>query len=260
MRLPSKLAINPQKAYDDLFCGSSTGLRAKRKAQLIFGCLPVYSRVAFGQRLGYNMNRVVRATPGYFAAPEMPPPSEDGVFKTLLAHPGAEGVLKDVVGSFLELSVPSAKDAGNELPISGKGGKRLRFDVKCKLCVPINAAKGRKIVKAQRPSQAAVEMTARAIPHGKLEAGCAELKKRPIFDIAMLRSAQRSRGVDCIDLMVLLRFMRSFPQDRELSQRLISANSRRMRIFALIWLHGLFYDNHCNHFLAMQENGNINVF
>jgi len=37
--------------------------------------------------------------------PELLPPSEDGVFKTLLTHPDAKPVLRDVVESFLRISV-----------------------------------------------------------------------------------------------------------------------------------------------------------
>ncbi|MDR1540780.1 MAG: Rpn family recombination-promoting nuclease/putative transposase [Clostridiales bacterium] len=109
--------------------------------------------------------------------------------------------MKDVIASFLELPVISAQVIGNELPISGKDDKRLRFDVKCKLVVPATAAMGGKIYEMQRRSQATVEMMAHAIPHDTLEAGCVELKKRSIFDIAMLHSAQKSKGVDYIDLI-----------------------------------------------------------
>jgi hypothetical protein len=36
-----------------------------------------------------------------FIVPELLPPSEDGVFKTLLTHPDAMPILRDVVESYL---------------------------------------------------------------------------------------------------------------------------------------------------------------
>ena len=66
-----------------------------------------------------------------FIVPELLPPSEDGVFKTLLTHPDAKPVLRDVVESFLRFPVVKVEVRNVELPISDINEKRERFDVNC---------------------------------------------------------------------------------------------------------------------------------
>ena len=66
-----------------------------------------------------------------FIVPELLPPSEDGVFKTLLTHPDAKAVLRDVVESFLRFPVVKVEVRNVELPISDINEKRERFDVNC---------------------------------------------------------------------------------------------------------------------------------
>ncbi|MDR1571150.1 MAG: Rpn family recombination-promoting nuclease/putative transposase, partial [Clostridiales Family XIII bacterium] len=61
------------------------------------------------------------------------PPSEDGVFKSLLTRPEAGPVLRDVLGSFLELPVIDAEVRNVETPIYDVGEKRQRFDINCRL-------------------------------------------------------------------------------------------------------------------------------
>jgi hypothetical protein len=50
--------------------------------------------------------------------PELLPPSEDGVFRTLLTHPDAKPVLRDVIASFLQISVAEVDVRNAELSIS----------------------------------------------------------------------------------------------------------------------------------------------
>ena len=50
--------------------------------------------------------------------PELLPPSEDGVFKTLMTHPDAKPILRDVVESYLHIPVVNVEVRNSELPIA----------------------------------------------------------------------------------------------------------------------------------------------
>ena len=63
--------------------------------------------------------------------PELLPPSEDGVFKTLLTHPDAKPILRDVVESYLKFPVVNVEVRNVELHIANINEKRERFDVNC---------------------------------------------------------------------------------------------------------------------------------
>ncbi|MDR1578755.1 MAG: hypothetical protein LBS35_00225 [Synergistaceae bacterium] len=65
--------------------------------------------------------------------PEILPPSDDGVFKTLLTHPGARVCLKDVISSNINLPVREVTVRNTEFPISDVREKRERFDVNCEI-------------------------------------------------------------------------------------------------------------------------------
>ncbi|MDR2180679.1 MAG: Rpn family recombination-promoting nuclease/putative transposase, partial [Synergistaceae bacterium] len=65
--------------------------------------------------------------------PEILPPSEDGVFKTLLTHPDAESCLRDIIASNIGLPVKYVAVRNTELPIRDILAKRERFDVSCKI-------------------------------------------------------------------------------------------------------------------------------
>ena len=71
-----------------------------------------------------------------FIVPELLPPYEDGVFKTLMTHPEAKPVLRDVVENFLRFPVIKVEVRSIELPISDINEKRERFDVSCVRLVP----------------------------------------------------------------------------------------------------------------------------
>ena len=49
-----------------------------------------------------------------FIVPEILPPYEDGVFKTLMTHPEAKPVLRDVVESFLRFPVVNVEVRNDE--------------------------------------------------------------------------------------------------------------------------------------------------
>ena len=63
--------------------------------------------------------------------PELLPPSEDGVFKTLMTPPDAKPVLRDVVESYLRFPVVNVEVRNAELAIADINEKRERFDVNC---------------------------------------------------------------------------------------------------------------------------------
>ena len=50
--------------------------------------------------------------------PELLPPSEDGVFKTLLTHPDAKPILRDVVESYLRFPVVKVEVRNVEMHIA----------------------------------------------------------------------------------------------------------------------------------------------
>ncbi|MDR2174642.1 MAG: hypothetical protein LBO82_01730, partial [Synergistaceae bacterium] len=50
--------------------------------------------------------------------PDILPPSDDGVFKTLLTHPNAGFCLRDIIASNIGLPVKEATVRNTELPIS----------------------------------------------------------------------------------------------------------------------------------------------
>jgi predicted transposase/invertase (TIGR01784 family) len=113
--------------------------------------------------------------------PELLPPSEDGVFRTLLTHPDAKPVLRDVIASFLQISVAEVDVRNAELPISGIQEKRERFDVNCR------TDDGRQIC---------VEMQAEAMKGDNLSTGHRNIKNRAVYNLCDLHASQPGRGVD----------------------------------------------------------------
>jgi hypothetical protein len=65
--------------------------------------------------------------------PELLPPSEDGVFKTLLTHPDAKPVLRDIISSVLQIPVINVEIRNIVLPISDFSEKREELDVNCEI-------------------------------------------------------------------------------------------------------------------------------
>ena len=116
----------------------------------------------------------------YDIVPDLLPPSEDGVFKTLLTHPDAVPVLRDVVESFLHFPVTKVEVKNVELPISDISEKRERFDVNC----TVNDG-----------SQFEVEMQANAMSGDSLRTNHKILKSRAIYYLCDLHSAQSGRDI-----------------------------------------------------------------
>jgi predicted transposase/invertase (TIGR01784 family) len=75
----------------------------------------------------------MRKEPVDIEVPEILPPSDDGVFKTLLTHPNARLCLRDIIASNIGLPVKDVTVRNTELPISDVLEKRERFDVSCEI-------------------------------------------------------------------------------------------------------------------------------
>jgi predicted transposase/invertase (TIGR01784 family) len=118
--------------------------------------------------------------------PDLLPPSEDGVFKTLLTHPEAQPVLRDVIESYLHIPVVKANVRNVETPISSVNEKRERFDVNCV---------------ANDDSQLDVEMQADAMKGDSLKTSHAIVKGRSVYHVSDLHSGQDARGVRYDKLM-----------------------------------------------------------
>ena len=118
--------------------------------------------------------------------PELLPPSEDGVFKTLLTHPDAKPVLRDVVESYLRFPVVKVEVRNVELPISDINEKRERFDVSC----TINDG-----------SQLDVEMQSEVVSGDSARTNHRIVKGRAIYHLCDLHSGQSGRSVRYDKLM-----------------------------------------------------------
>jgi len=115
-----------------------------------------------------------------FEVPELLPPSEDGVFRTLLTHPDAEPVLRDVIESFLHLSVVKVEVRNTELPISDINEKRERFDVNCSI---------------DDGSQIEIEMQSQIMGGDSKRVDYKIIKDRSIYYLCDLHSGQPGRGI-----------------------------------------------------------------
>ena len=115
-----------------------------------------------------------------FVVPDLLPPSEDGVFRTLLTHPEAKPILRDVVESFLHFPVTKVEVRNVEQPISEINEKRERFDVNCLI---------------DDGSQADVEMQSDAMKGDSQRSDHKIIKSRAVFNLCDLHSGQAGRGV-----------------------------------------------------------------
>jgi predicted transposase/invertase (TIGR01784 family) len=127
--------------------------------------------------------------------PAILPPSDDGVFKTLLTHPDAENVLKSVIASFSGIPVRKAEVRNNDMPLLDSMEKQERFDVNCVVDRNENGEGG---------EQVEVEMQANAMVDDSFETGHKNIKSRSILNLCDLHAKQRGRGI------VYGSFMRSF--------------------------------------------------
>ena len=118
--------------------------------------------------------------------PELLPPHEDGVFKSLLTREEASPVLRDIVESFLRFPVKSVTVRNVELPITDINEKRERFDVNCKV---------------DDGSQLCVEMQADQMPGDSICSGHRKVKSRAMYYLCGLHAKQPGRGISYENLM-----------------------------------------------------------
>jgi predicted transposase/invertase (TIGR01784 family) len=118
--------------------------------------------------------------------PAILPPWEDGVFKTLLTHPDAKPVLRDLIAGILRIPIADVDVRNTELPISDIAKKRARFDVNCR------TKDGRQID---------VEMQSAPMTGDSETNAHANLRDRAVYYVCDLHSAQAGRGTDYGDLM-----------------------------------------------------------
>lgn len=118
--------------------------------------------------------------------PELLPPSEDGVFKTLMTHPDAKPVLRDVVESYLGVPVVNVEVRNVELPISDISEKRERFDVNCTV---------------DDGTQFEIEMQSEAISGDSISNNHDIVKSRAVYHLCDLHSGQSGRNIRYDKLM-----------------------------------------------------------
>jgi predicted transposase/invertase (TIGR01784 family) len=118
--------------------------------------------------------------------PEILPPSEDGVFKSLLTHPDAKPVLRDLIASILDIFVTDVEVRNTELPISDIREKRERFDVNCKI---------------DGDKQTNVEMQSKAMKGDSTATGHENIKNRATHYLCNLHASQEGRSTEYKGLM-----------------------------------------------------------
>jgi hypothetical protein len=116
----------------------------------------------------------------YIDVPEILPPSEDGVFKTLLTHHSAKPCLRDIIASIIGLPIMEITVRNTELPISDMLEKRERFDVNCEI---------------DGGDQVEVEMQTHPMEGDSLPQGHKNIKDRSIFNVCDLHSNQKGVGI-----------------------------------------------------------------
>jgi predicted transposase/invertase (TIGR01784 family) len=112
--------------------------------------------------------------------PEILPPSDDGVFKTLLTHHRAKPCLRDIISANIGLPVKEITLRNTELPISDTLEKRERFDVNCEI---------------DGGDQVEVEMQAYPMAGDSLPQEHKNIKSRAIYNACDLHSNQQGAGI-----------------------------------------------------------------
>jgi predicted transposase/invertase (TIGR01784 family) len=125
-------------------------------------------------------------TVGDIIIPKVLPAYDDAVFKTLLTHPDAGPILRDVVSSVIMLPVEDVVVRNTELPIDDVGEKRERFDINCR------TAAGELV---------AIEMQSEPMEGDSALRGHTNIKARSVYNLCDLHSSQPGRGVGYADLM-----------------------------------------------------------
>jgi predicted transposase/invertase (TIGR01784 family) len=113
------------------------------------------------------------------------PAYDDAIFKTLLTHPDANAVLRDVISSILMTPVDEVIVRNTEMPLSDIGEKRERFDVNCR------TSTGELI---------ALEMQSVPMKGDSGLSGHTNIRARCAYNLCDLHATQSGKGVDYADL------------------------------------------------------------
>jgi predicted transposase/invertase (TIGR01784 family) len=100
------------------------------------------------------------------------------VFKTLLTHPSAAPILKDVLSNCLELDIESASVENIEPPLPRIGKKSESFHAACEF---------------NGGSHAVVEMQAKAMAGDTMESAIREIKYNAVHNISVLHSSRKGK-------------------------------------------------------------------
>jgi predicted transposase/invertase (TIGR01784 family) len=77
-------------------------------------------------------NSAYKSKKGGVYLPDVLSPTNDLVFKTLLTHPDALDVLRDIISAFTGIAVKTVEIRNTELPADDSLEKQIRLDVSCK--------------------------------------------------------------------------------------------------------------------------------
>jgi hypothetical protein len=113
--------------------------------------------------------------------PDILPPSDDGIFKSLLTHPDGEPVLRGVMSDVLDMRFVSVEVRNVEPPISDVNEKQQRYDVNCRAV-------------ADSGKQIAVEMQTEPMKGDSAETEHRNIKSRAIRGVCDLYANQPGRG------------------------------------------------------------------
>jgi predicted transposase/invertase (TIGR01784 family) len=111
--------------------------------------------------------------------PLLLPPSEDGIFKTLLSSPKSGPVLRDILSAVLGTTITSATVRHSEPPIADIHEKRERFDVNCL---------------TGGGEQVCVEMQASTMQGDNTANNYANIKSRAIYYLCDIHGKQEAMG------------------------------------------------------------------
>ncbi|MDR1185723.1 MAG: Rpn family recombination-promoting nuclease/putative transposase [Coriobacteriales bacterium] len=123
---------------------------------------------------------------GDIIIPKILPAYDDAVFKTLLTHPDAGPVLRDVVSSVIMSPVEDVVVRNTEMPIDDTSEKRERLDINCRTVAG---------------ELVAIEMQAEPMEGDSALHGHTNIKSRSVYNLCDLHSTQPGRGVGYADLM-----------------------------------------------------------
>jgi predicted transposase/invertase (TIGR01784 family) len=140
-------------------------------------------------------------TDRYGDIPPILPPSDDGVFQTVLTHPDAEPVLRDVLSSVLLLPIRKAIIRNIETPMQGVDEKRERFDVNAEAYVADTGERVGAVLQADDRVQAETEMQASKMEGDSAANDHGNIKNRSVFNLCDLHSTQKGSGIGYGDMM-----------------------------------------------------------